>query len=430
MRVTRWAVLWVATSTAAACGGDGGQARLQVERDTVGDTVIVRTLAGSEWGGDRVLEEDLRIGVFEGEDHYMLGDVAAIAVAPDGSMYLMDRQVPALRKYGPDGGFIATFGREGEGPGEYRGPDGGLVVLSDGRVAVRDPRNGRIQVFSATGEPVATWTIRGNFNTSNPMVADTADRVYTQILMDPEASVTEWRMGMLGIDGATGEEVDTVAAPTWDYEEPRLIAQRKTDGGTSTSVNGVPFSPDSHWAFSPYGYMVGGLSTRYAVDVYRRDGGVLRIERQYEPVPVHADEKSNREDQTRWNMRRTQPDWKWNGPAIPDTKPPFRDILVGLDGRIWVQLHQPGERVPDHEIEESSEPDARPATRWREPNVFDVYEADGTYLGQVHAPSGISMYPTPVFDRDYVYAIVRDELDVQYLTRFRISSGATETSAD
>jgi hypothetical protein len=52
--------------------------------------------------------------------------------------------------------------------------------------------------------------------------------------------------------------------------------------------------------------------------------------------------------------------------------------------------------------------------------VFDVYEADGTYLGPVSAPEGFWVYPTPVFDGDRVWAVMRDELDVQRVVRFRV----------
>lgn len=410
-----------------ACGSDD-RPRVQVEHDTIGDTLVVRTLAGSEWGEEIVLEPEVRIGVFEGEDHYMFGQVRSLAVAADGSIYVMDQQVPALRKYAPDGTYVATFGREGGGPGEYKSPDGGLVVLADGRVVLRDPGNARLQVYSPDGEALATWPIRGGFNTGSPMVVDTAGILRTQVLLDPEAGVTDWRMGMAGIDTRTGEPVDTVPAPDWKYEAPTIIATFSSGDNRSTSVNSVPFSPQPSWAFSPLGWMVGGLSTRYAVDQHMPDGHVLRIERVAQAVPVQADERADAEEQATWGMKRTQPDWKWNGDPVPTRKPAFRQVLTGLDGRIWVMVHVPAERIPDDQLDRPSDPQARPPSRWREPVAFDVFEADGAYLGRVAAPEGFATYPRPLFRGDHVWGIVRDAFDVQYVIRFRIATGGREAT--
>ncbi|HEX7117888.1 MAG TPA: hypothetical protein VF212_03825 [Longimicrobiales bacterium] len=100
-------------------------------------------------------------------------------------------------------------------------------------------------------------------------------------------------------------------------------------------------------------------------------------------------------------------------------KPPFRDVFVGADGRLWVLLHTPAVAV---DVEPPAD-DGRsriPPARWREPVVFDVFEPDGRYLGRVRAPDDFSTHPAPFFRGDDVWAVVRDELDVQYLVRFRV----------
>lgn len=402
------------TASLVACSGDDPASRVVVERDTIGDTLVVRTLAGSVWEAPRSLEPEMRIGAFEGEDEYMLGDVSGFAVGPDGSIYIYDRQVPALRKYAPDGTYVATFGREGGGPGEYKQSDGGLAVLPDGRVLLRDPGNARINVYSSTGEILDHWELRGGYFTSRPLYADTAGRVLTQIWGRNAAGERYGGLQPYGPDGVKG---DSMMAPQWDHEPPTLSGSRE---GMSI-MNSVPFSPTQQWTFSPYGYYVGGLSTRYAVDVFRPQGGVLRIERIVDPVAVTADEKANAEERATHNFRRSFPDWKWNGPGIPDRKPPFRSIYAGRDGRLYVQLSQPGERIPAEELDASDDPNASPPNRWREPVLFDVFEADGTYLGQIRAPERFRTGPQPVFDGDRVWAVVTDELDVEYLTRFRLT---------
>lgn len=183
-------------AAACAAGDRATDVGWRAVTDTIGDTIVVRTVAGSVWGGPAELVEALRIGVFEGEDVYMFGYIEGFAVGPDGSVYLYDGQVPVLRKYGPDGTYIATFGREGGGPGEYRNSDGGLAVLPDGRVALRDPGNGRMQVFAPDGEPLGSWPVQGNWYTSQRVFVDTAGHVVNWAPLDREKPPEERRQGL------------------------------------------------------------------------------------------------------------------------------------------------------------------------------------------------------------------------------------------
>jgi hypothetical protein len=213
----------------------------------------------------------------------------------------------------------------------------------------------------------------------------------------------------------TGEPRDTIPAPAWDYRPPTVTAQ--VEGASQTWA--VPFSPVPRWAFSPLGQMFGGVSDEYRIDVFGPDGRVLRIIRDSEPEPVAAGERAAAEFRVSAAMRGLQPNWSWNGPSIPNRKPAFRELFAGQDGRIWVLLHTAARPAPELAAEPSpGEP--TPPTPWIEPVLFDVFEPDGTYLGQVSAPEGFRTAPPPVFGSQYVWAVVADELDVQSVVRFRI----------
>lgn len=399
------------------CGGDGPDrgSGLDVVRDTVGDTVVVRTLGGSVWGAPARLEPEVSIGVLDGAIEYLFGSPASLAVGADGTIYVVDRQVPDLRAFAPDGTYLATLARPGEGPGELKSPDGGLTVLSDGRIVVRDPGNARLQVFDPDGSPAGTWPHRGGLSTGTPMFLDRNDNVYVSLLMDPRADVSEWVMGQarIGPDGVPG---DTLIPPD-TYETP--VVEARNEG--STSQQRVPFAAAEEWAVHPGGYFVHGVSTAYAITLAKPDGP-LRIERRYTPVPVTAGERAEDEARITQNMRRIVPSWRWNGPPIPDEKPPFRDLFVGRDGRIWVQVSAPGVQREDPDYDPSDPDDV--ADEWREPVAFDVFEEDGTYLGQVNAPDDFRTYPTPVFDGDLVWATTQDELGVVRVVRYRIEHEA------
>ena len=381
--------LWTAVFLVAALSGchettTSSKQRLRVERDTAGDTLIVRTLAGSVWGTPRVMRPMVTIGKLDGESYEMLGNIRAIAVAPDGSIYVSDAG-PILRKYDAAGTFVMNIGRDGGGPGEYARPDGGLGVLSDGRVVLRDPGNGRISVYGPDGSYLDAWRISAGFNTGTPIIVDTTDQVFTPVWVNAEGPLQDVRTGLrhFSSDGTPG---DTILVPEWNYERKQVSGSREG----STSINDVPFTPRPLWAFSPLGYFVSGLSGTYRVTLFKLDHPLI-IEREVAAVPVDPDEASDRRREITSNMRSDFPGWVWNGGDIPSTKPPLSIILSGLDGRIWLGLSRPGRHDPG--ADDNSTARGHFTSSWTEPVVFDVFEPDGTYLGQVSAPEGFSRIP-------------------------------------
>jgi len=89
--------LLLALAVATGCGRAGAVSRWVAEIDTIGDTIVVRTLSGGIWADEGRLVSDLRIGELEGQDEYLLGNVSGLAVGPAGEMYIYDSQGPALR---------------------------------------------------------------------------------------------------------------------------------------------------------------------------------------------------------------------------------------------------------------------------------------------------------------------------------------------
>lgn len=409
----------------AACGGDAVQDRSAwtARVDTLGDTIQVQTQAGSVWGAPAHLVPEVSIGSLEGPEETLLGSVEALAVTAGGSVLVLDSQVPSLREYAPDGTYVRSYGRPGSGPGELKGPDSGLALLSDGRVLVRDPGNARIQVFGADGSPTATWPLMGSFSTSAPLVADTADHVFTQTVLNLAEGVAQWKRGLVHYS-PEGDSLDAFEPPIPPFEAEVVEASREG----SVSRTGVPFAPTQQFAFTRYGDFVHGISSAYRFDVVHRDGSVLRITAPHEPVPVSAAERSAREAQVTRNLRRVDPAWSWNGPPIPDVKPAYRGFTPTAEGHLWVLLHGPGTDTGEPAWEAGpGEPDA--PTAWTEPVRFDVFDRDGRYLGRVEAPDGFQTHPLPVIRGDSVWAVVTDALEVERVVRFRVERGVDPGAA-
>ena len=404
----------------AACGGSAAAApgSLLVQADTIGDSVTVRILGGSEWADTGVLVPEVAIGAADGPDEYLLGNIRSLAISAAGEIYAMDGQVPALRKYSAQGDYLMTLGREGSGPGEYRRPDGGLAVLSGGRVVLRDPGNSRMAVYDSGGNYLEQWSgVRSGFNTSRKMFRTDEDAVHTLVILETDLPPWQWTYGFARFnpDGTMG---DTAVVPKWDYERAMIRGEREGN----SSMNGVPFAPGDHWTLLPNGHSAGGLANEYAFTIFRGDSVTRVIRESWDPVPVLSEEADERERSATHNMRQNFPGWTWNGPPIPTLKPAYTNLLSGDDGRIWAQVPTLGTAfMTEAEAAAEEERQERPVHRYRESVAFDVFSGSGDFLGHVKAPTGFSLYPTPVFRGDTVWAVAEDpDLGIPQIVRYTI----------
>lgn len=411
-----------------ACGDSSGAAdaanpaEWTAVVDTVGDTIRVHTTAGQVWPADARLESEFSIGVLDGAPEYQFGNLRAIAVGADERVYVLDGHGPVIRMYAPDGTYLQDVGREGEGPGEYKRPDSGLVFLPGGRLALRDPGNGRISLYGADGEYLDSWPVAGSMNTSNPMVVTRGGIALTPVIKNLGASVTEWERGMARYhpDGT----IDTVDVPDLGYEGAMVSGESENNSSQSS----VPFTAGQEVAYSPLGYFVTGVTDEYRFKLLREDAPIVDISMDYEPVPVNPEEAAIRREQIEQNFRDNFPGWRWNGPPIPDVKPAYEGFLISEEGRVWVRIAVPSERhLSEDERRAEEERLERPVNPYRAPVVFDVFEPTGEYLGRVNTPEGFSTYPQPVIRDRTVWAVVTDELDVARLHRFTVAFESMET---
>jgi DNA-binding beta-propeller fold protein YncE len=87
-----------------------------------------------------------------------------IIVADDGSTYVVDSRNVRVQQYDASGQYVAQFGGEGSGPGQFArfpgaggGGPGGIAIGDDGRIYVADTWNHRVQVFSPEGAFLFSW---------------------------------------------------------------------------------------------------------------------------------------------------------------------------------------------------------------------------------------------------------------------------------
>jgi hypothetical protein len=399
-----------------------GEAQSAARRDTV-----VKTAGAPVHAKPGVLVQELSIGVVDGDETYMFGDVADLAVGNDGSLFVLDRKVPVVRQYDANGKFVRNVGRLGSGPGEYRSASG-LAVLKDGRLLLWDTGNWRVNVYSPKGEFVTQWlTPSGSANSSaqysRAIMVDTAGVAWcrgTVIKRGPNG--IERRTVWLRVDA--GGIRDTVEPPV--MPEPTGMLSATAPGGNASATAGVPFLPQPAVALSPLGYFVTGMPSRYAFEIVAEGKAPISIRRaNVQPIAVSSAERESERERIESTMKRTDPAWSWNGPEIPRTKPFYSGLVVGLDGRIWVPVIPEASRRVGSISNQSmgvgrGGPPRPPLVEKPMPEtaaLYDLFEPSGAFVGSVQVPPRVS---TVLRKGDQVWAVAFNEDEVPSVKRYRI----------
>lgn len=399
------------------CGcAPGGDAR-QTERELRGDTLVIRHSGPGTWGNEARLDRTASFGTVEGGDTATIGNLVAIAVAGDGRTFATDGQLRSVRVFDASLRAIALWGRDGSGPGELRNPDGGLAVLSDGRVAVRDPGNARLQVFAPDGRSAGTPRVidaglrtRDNFGLQG-------DTLLSRVVTEALGPIDQWRYGLARV-APDGRVLDTIALPAPALPKRTLVARR----GNNTAELPLPFAPSSLAAWHPLGGFAIAQGDAYAI-AWPRAGGTLRVERRVAPTPVRDEEAAQERAYITKGLQWLDPTWAWSGPDIPRIKPVLSQLFVGRDGSVWA--------LREGDAEDREDPDYRPndpssvERRLQSRLAFDVFAADGAFLGSVAVPHDVRLRPQPAFDARGFVALEVDAAGVPRLSRFDVQhSGA------
>jgi len=106
-----------------------------------------------KWGKEAKvsLEYVKNIGDLESDDENVLFYMPTdIAVDEEGNVYVLDSGNHRIQKFDPQGNYLASFGRRGQGPGEFQYPQS-LDIDAQGLMYVSDSGNQKIQILKPDG---------------------------------------------------------------------------------------------------------------------------------------------------------------------------------------------------------------------------------------------------------------------------------------
>lgn len=313
--------------------------------------------------------------------------VQGIHVDASGRIWVADGQSGELRIFESDGSHWKTRGGDGEGPGEF-GRIRLLGAAPGDTVLVGDGALDRLTVFSPEGEFVRTEPVPssdrpaprlfdvfgdGSVLGQLPRIVSASSLEPGQIVRD-SVELVRWSLGT-----STTQPYGSAQGPLWIWTGRQQVP--------------VPFTVNASFdAADDRVYLVSGPEFRvraieggelrevYAVDRAPRPVGRADVEayrgfvQEYVPERRRADHLSALDHERR-----------------PEVLPGYDRVLASTDGPVWAQIYQADVEAP---------------------HDWDVFDAEGRFLGRVHVWSGL--YPL-VITEDTVVGVWRDPVGVEHV---------------
>jgi len=318
-----------------------------------------------------LMEEDLSIGVADGDEAYMLNRPQDIHVSEDGTIYILDWSDVCIKVFDSTGKYLQTIGRKGQGPGEFEFLTY-MALSSDGRIFIMDSVNRRIVVFAINGESLNGFRMEG---TLRQMKTDDLNRLYF------EKRIREESAEELPITEDFQELDVTVQIYRVDADGEGMFHLGdfigEKDRLKRTGPEGVMSVGSQYnivWEVDRNGLLYIGLNDEYKIDVLDQEGNkILTFEREYQPVTLvrQLDELVRK-----FVMPAFDPRLAWE----------FDD-----EGNLWVSYFSENE----DEV------------------VYDVFSPEGIYIKQVILPHMVRE-----FKNGKVYSIVTTEEGFRAVKRF------------
>ena len=332
---------------------------------------VVRNPSEPLYPGEVVrFEEELSIGASEGEEMELFSSIYGMDVDREGNIFVLDRTEPQLRVFAPDGTFLRTIGRKGQGPGEMDNPRL-IQVTPNGEVMVYDPVVRRMVFYSREGTFLRNSSIAEISAPMGQILRDGTGCGLAYLIPPPPQGAMLVRCGE-------------------DFSQLETLAQIPEGNPGILRYMG----PQPTFALMPDGW-AWAVTDRYSVVITDRKGKpVRRIERDHSPVPIPS---SYKEEQRKGRLRRLID----MGIKIdfPEAYPPIGDIFADPEGRIFVSTYERCETGEDC---------------W----YMDAFDKEGRYLTRF--PLRFSLNRGMIWKGGKLYRIEADEEGYHMIKRYHV----------
>ena len=355
---------------------------------------------------------DLRIDA----DSANLSPISWIAVAPNGDIAVAQQQDGNIRFFNERGADLGTFGRKGQGPGEFQ-HIGRHAWLGD-TLLVLDPSSRRLTLVS----PARTFARTVPWATTIHMDSDPATPDPSFFWVYPNAMYSDGSMlatpMLASADTAVrwpggNRDGDPIVRISSDAAFQKIVAWRPADqcrmdyrftGGNGSLVTPFCSRPlddialdGSRVAIAGPG-IVEGEKGSYQLTVITADGDTS-FTRSYEFAPATLPRSivDSVVNEATKESERPEEVAAWRSMKMPSAYPPLSRILVGRDGTIWLERYTTsGDRL------------------WR------VLSKEGSIVTELAVPRRIHIL---VASRPTFWGTDTNDDGLQSIVRYRVSPG-------
>ena len=376
--------------------------------DSAGVTIVESSGFPDLGSGGWSLEQSpsLTVGTFDGDTLYQLYEVSGGTRLSDGRIAISDAGSFQLRVFGTDGDFQAAFGREGEGPGEFKSIrlmgvlPGDTLVVMDGslrRISLFHPDRGFLSQSTVEEDVGITWVTNGMFGSGSIVFGGglsfgPGGDMPTDGLNRPD---TPYRSANLG--GTLEADFGTVPGSEF------FMRSQSSGGEYFISASLIPFGR------SPAGFARGdrfylGSADTYLISSFDPGGQLRSIIRVLVPPPPVTSQNIDGLIQRRVDELEDPS----GAPGVrsslremptPETMPAYQSLRVDTEGFLWVEDYL----LPDDGL-----------------RSWTVFDPQGVPITRLSLPRDNRILE---IGRDFVLTVYQDQLEVEYLRVYPLIRG-------
>ena len=354
---------------------------------------------------------EVRIGSLDDPD-YIFGSTGSVVPGPDGFIYSLHPRDAVVRRWSAGGTPAGTIGRQGEGPGEFTQP--GRMGFFGDSLWVMDSGLNRVSYFDLEGGFLGSVSPEISLEGPNGRAVRPSyplrDGTFTA---RPGAGALQIATGqltenpMMRID-AEGKLLGTIWLQPY---RPLDILALIDEGGRGGMFSSQAFRDPPVTALLERGLLVidrrawtgSGPATIGVTKIDLAGDTLFARSFPYTPVPLASERVDSVVRATTERLRSYSEGDIREATYHPSHLPPVGGVVVGRDGTIWLRHY-------DRTLSEEGE----------EVYAWWVLDGEGQPLARALTPARLR--PRTI-SSDAVWGVERDELDVEYIVRYRLVKG-------